>query len=91
MDVSNWPTWSTEGSTKYVVGKTSPDKVYDTNELSYIISGSMEITPKATGVPVLVEAGDFVTFPNNFACTWFVKEIITKNYYCYNDDGSPDM
>ncbi|KAJ1399095.1 hypothetical protein B484DRAFT_406427 [Ochromonadaceae sp. CCMP2298] len=49
---------------------------------SYIIKGSMEITPKG-GEPVLVQAGDFVTFPDGFACNWFVKETILKHYYIY--------
>ena len=91
MKVTQWPTWTTEGSEKYKVGVTSPEKIYDTNELSYIISGSMEITPKSTGVPVKVEAGDFVTFPEDFACTWHVNEVINKHWFCYLEDGSPDI
>jgi len=43
----------------------------------------MEITPKATGVPVLVQAGDFVTFPDEFECFWFVIDEIKKHYYLY--------
>mmetsp|Transcript_31734 Transcript_31734/g.69910 ORF Transcript_31734/g.69910 Transcript_31734/m.69910 type:complete len:139 (-) Transcript_31734:152-568(-) len=81
MKVKSWPTWSTQG-TKYKTGEMSPDKVYDCNELSYIIKGSMEITPKG-GEPVLVQAGDFITFPDGFACNWFVKETILKHYYIY--------
>ncbi len=57
LGVKSWPTWSTEGSAKYKTGEISPLKVYDTNELSYIISGKMEIIPEETGEPVLVEAG----------------------------------
>ena len=37
------------GSEKYVVGKKSPLKVYDGNELSYIVSGSMDIESQETG------------------------------------------
>lgn len=86
-----WPTWTTEGSEKYKVGVTSPEKIYDTNELSYIISGSMEIIPTATGVPVQVNAGDFVTFPEDFACKWHVKEPINKHWFCYLENGDPDI
>ena len=39
MGVEKWPTWRTEDSPKYKVGIKSPLKVYDVNELSYIISG----------------------------------------------------
>lgn len=83
LGVASWGRWSTAGSEKYKVGVLSPLKVYDGNELSYIISGKMEITPKATGVPVLVQAGDFVTFPDGFACYWYVIEKVVKNYYLY--------
>jgi uncharacterized cupin superfamily protein len=57
--------------------------VYDTNELSYIISGKMEIIPQETGVPVLVQSGDFITFPDGFACYWYVIEPVKKNWYLY--------
>ena len=57
LGVKSWPTWSTEGSAKYKTGEISALKVYDTNELSYIISGKMEIIPEETGKPVLVQAG----------------------------------
>jgi len=83
LDVKSWPTWSTQGSAKYVTGKQSPLKVYDSNELSYIISGSMEITNAETGQSSLVQAGDFVTFPNGFKCYWFVKETVLKHWYLY--------
>ncbi|KAL3806672.1 hypothetical protein ACHAXA_003447, partial [Cyclostephanos tholiformis] len=84
LGVRRWPTWGTEGSDKYKTGIKSPLKYYDVNELSYIIKGKMEITPKETGIPVLVQAGDFVTFPDGFACHWFVIEPVTKHYYLYD-------
>ncbi|KAJ1450547.1 hypothetical protein M885DRAFT_621608 [Pelagophyceae sp. CCMP2097] len=83
MNVKQWPTWSTKGSVKYVVGQRSPLKIYDVNELSYIIKGSMEIIPQSTGVAVLVQPGDFVTFPDGFPCHWHVIEEVTKGYYLY--------
>jgi mannose-6-phosphate isomerase-like protein (cupin superfamily) len=91
LDVENWPTWTTAGNPKYEVGKTAPLKVYDCNELSYIISGKMEIIPQETGEPVLVQAGDFVTFPDGFPCQWRVLEEINKHWFCYDNDGNPDM
>lgn len=87
LDVKSWPTWSTAGSEKYKVGIRSPMKVYDTNELSYIISGKMNITPiddnNQPKEPVLVQAGDFVTFPDGFACYWDVIETVKKHWYLY--------
>lgn len=87
LNVVAWPTWSTAGSTKYQTGVKSPLKVYDTNELSYIISGKMEITPVDDkgnpGTPALVQAGDFVTFPDGFSCYWFVIETVKKHWYLY--------
>lgn len=82
LEVKRWPTWSTAG-TKYKVGEKSPLKVYDMNELSYIIKGKMEIESKKTGEKVLVQAGDFVTFPDEFACYWHVIEEIEKHWYLY--------
>lgn len=55
LEVKRWPTWSTAGSEKYKVGIKSPLKVYDVNELSYIISGKMEIESKETGEKKLVQ------------------------------------
>lgn len=83
LGVSNWPTWSTDGSAKYKVGIKSPLKVYDCNELSYIFEGDMDIIPKDTGIPVPVQVGDFVTFPDGFECYWYVKEVINKHWYIY--------
>ena len=91
MAVTEWPTWTTEGSEKYKVGEKAPIKTYDTNELSYIISGSMEIYDVETGKATLVQAGDFVTFPFGYTCQWLVKETINKHWFCYKDDGSPDL
>lgn len=43
LGVKKWPTWGTEGSDKYKTGVMSPLKWYDVNELSYIISGKVEM------------------------------------------------
>jgi mannose-6-phosphate isomerase-like protein (cupin superfamily) len=85
LGVTEWPTWATEESPKYKVGIKSPLKVYDCNELSYLISGSMTITCVETGKEHLVQTGDFVTFPNGFACHWLVHEPVVKHWYCYDD------
>ena len=45
LGIDRWGVWSTRDSPKYKVGVKSPLKVYDCNELSYIISGKMTITP----------------------------------------------
>ena len=45
LGVERWGVWSTRDSVKYKVGIKSPLKVYDSNELSYIISGKMNIIP----------------------------------------------
>lgn len=84
LNVNSWGLWSTEDSSKYRVGVKSPIKVYDTNELSYIISGKMEIIDYETGASQLVQAGDFVTFPDGYACYWYVIETVVKRWYLYN-------
>lgn len=81
--VTSWGLWSTEGSLKYKTGVKSPQKVYDTNELSYIVSGKVDIIPENTGIPVTVHAGDFVTFPKGFVCYWHVIEPVLKHWYLY--------
>ena len=83
LGVDSWPGWGTAGSEKYKVGVRSPLKIYDSNELSYITSGKVEIIPRETMTPVLVQQGDFVTFPDGFACYWFVVEEVKKKWYLY--------
>jgi len=47
----------------------------------------MEITPVGDDnkpkEPVLVQAGDFVTFPDGFGCYWYVIETVKKHWYLY--------
>ena len=52
-------------------------------ELSYLISGQLEIVPKDTGVPVLVNPGDFVTFPEGFVSDWTVRKELNWHYFLY--------
>ena len=82
LDVANWPTWTTAGNPKWAVGKTNEDKVMPYNELSYVISGKLAIIPPS-GEKVIVQAGDFVTFPEGFKSTWTCTEELTWHYYLY--------
>lgn len=82
LGVKSWPVWETEGTSKYKTGILSPLKVYDCNELSYIISGRFTVTPEG-GEPVNVEPGDFITFPDGFRCNWLVIEPVTKHWFIY--------
>mmetsp|Transcript_59381 Transcript_59381/g.171562 ORF Transcript_59381/g.171562 Transcript_59381/m.171562 type:complete len:179 (-) Transcript_59381:267-803(-) len=83
LDTFNWPTWTTGDKEKWAVGNQVQDKEMPYSELSYVIQGRLEIIPKATGVPVVVEPGDFVTFPKGFVASWRVLEELTWHYYLY--------
>lgn len=83
MDVANWPTWTTKGNDRWLEHVTRKDKVMPYGELSYLISGKLEIVPKDTGVPVVVNPGDFVTFPEGFVSDWTVLEELEWHYYLY--------
>ena len=83
LDVQNWPTWTTAGNDRWVEHVTRKDKEMPYGELSYLISGKLEIVPKDTGIPVIVNPGDFVTFPEGFVSDWTVLEELTWHYYLY--------
>ena len=83
LDVLNWPTWTTAGNDRWVPHVTRKDKEMPYGELSYLLTGKLEIVPKDTGVPVLVQPGDFVTFPEGFVSDWTVLEELTWHYYLY--------
>ena len=83
LDVANWPTWTTAGNDRWLEHETRKDKEMPYGELSYLISGKLEIVPKDTGVPVVVSPGDFVTFPEGFVSDWTVLEELTWHYYLY--------
>ena len=83
LDVANWPTWTTAGNDRWVENVTRQDKEMPYGELSYLISGQLEIVPKDTGVPVLVNPGDFVTFPEGFISDWTVRKELTWHYFLY--------
>lgn len=83
LDVANWPTWTTAGNDRWLEHVTRKDKEMPYGELSYLISGTLEIIPKDTGVPVVVSPGDFVTFPEGFVSDWTVLKELTWHYYLY--------
>ncbi len=83
LDVKNWPTWTTGDKPKWDVGNQVVDKEMPYGELSYMITGKLEIIPKSTGVPVVVSPGDLVTFPKGFVASWQVLEELTWHYYLY--------
>eukprot|EP00568_Trieres_chinensis_P012299 CAMPEP_0183306816 /NCGR_PEP_ID=MMETSP0160_2-20130417/14611_1 /TAXON_ID=2839 ORGANISM="Odontella Sinensis, Strain Grunow 1884" /NCGR_SAMPLE_ID=MMETSP0160_2 /ASSEMBLY_ACC=CAM_ASM_000250 /LENGTH=169 /DNA_ID=CAMNT_0025470283 /DNA_START=123 /DNA_END=629 /DNA_ORIENTATION=+ len=70
FDVKNWPTWTTGDKEKWAVGNQVADKVMPYGELSFMISGELEIIPSNTGKAVVVRPGDFVTFPEGFQASW---------------------
>ena len=72
LDVENWPTWTTSDKPKWGVGNQVVDKEMPYGELSYVLSGKLEIIPQSTGVPEIVNVGDFVTFPKGFVASWKV-------------------
>jgi hypothetical protein len=82
LDVLNWPTWTTKGNEKWAEGKVNKDKVMPYGELSYVLSGKLEVIPPS-GERVVIEAGDFVTFPEGFQSTWTCLEELTWHYYLY--------
>jgi hypothetical protein len=83
LDVAHWPTWTTGDKPKWDVGNQVQDKEMPYGELSYMITGKLEIIPKATGIPVVVSPGDLVTFPKGFVASWKVLEELTWHYYLY--------
>ena len=83
LDTRNWPTWSTSDKPKWQVNNQIQDKEMPYGELSYVIEGQLEIIPKDTGVPEIVNEGDFVTFPKGFVASWKVLKEITWHYYLY--------
>lgn len=83
LDVKNWPTWTTANKEKWNIGNLVADKDMPYGELSYVISGKLEITPQSTERAIVVSEGDFVTFPRGFVASWKVLEELTWHYYLY--------
>lgn len=83
LDVQNWPTWTTAKNPKWRVGKQNADKIMPYGELSYVVSGKLEIIPFGSNEKIIVQPGDFVTFPENFKASWTVVDELTWHYYLY--------
>lgn len=83
LDVEKWPAWTTSDKEKWAVGNQNTNKIMPYGELSYMITGRLEIVPQATGQAVVVEPGDFVTFPKDFVASWKVLEEVRWHYYLY--------
>lgn len=69
--VYSWPIWEKEVSTF--------DWYYSERETALILEGEVTVTPEG-GEPVLIKAGDFVTFPEGMACVWDITQAIRKHY-----------
>ena len=83
LDVKHWPTWTTADKEKGNVGNLVADKTMPYGELSYMISGRLEIVPQGSSEATIVEPGDLVTFPEGFTASWKVLEEVTWHYYLY--------
>lgn len=71
LSVSQWPVWGHEEA-------TFPWS-YDERETSYLLAGEVVVTPD-DGEPVLIRAGDLVTFPAGMSCTWEIRQAVRKHY-----------
>ncbi len=71
LGVSDWPVWTCEVS--------SFPWTYESTETCYLLEGEVSVTPEG-GVPVVIRAGDLVTFPKGLACTWTVHSPVRKHY-----------
>lgn len=71
LDVKHWPVWEKEVS--------NFDWFYDCEEVCYILTGEVTVTPQK-GAPVIIKAGDLVTFPQGLACRWEITQPIRKHY-----------
>jgi len=83
LDIRNWPEWTTSDKEKWRVGNQNADKVMPYGELSYVLSGRLEIIPMGYSEAVVIEPGDLVTFPEGFVSSWRVLEELTWKYYLY--------
>ncbi|CAB9510456.1 Ethanolamine utilisation protein EutQ [Seminavis robusta] len=83
LDALNWPTWTTANKEKWAVGNQNADKIMPYGELSYVLSGKLEIIPSGQEEAVIVGPGDLVTFPKGFQASWRVLEELTWHYFLY--------
>ena len=81
LDVTNWPIWTTGDKEKWQVDKLNANKVMPYGELSYVLSGKLEIS--VGNERFVVSKGDFVTFPEGFQSDWRVLEELSWHYFLY--------
>lgn len=70
----SWPIWEKEVS--------QFPWSYDAKEVCLILEGAVTVTPDG-GEPVLIQAGDLVTFPQGMSCEWNITQPIRKHYTFY--------
>lgn len=71
LGVRQWPVWTKEES--------EFPWSYSEKEVCYILEGEVEVTPE-NGAPVIVGAGDLVTFPRGMKCIWKITKAVRKHY-----------
>jgi len=52
---------------------------YDEQEICFFLAGEVTVTPDG-GTPVMIKAGDLVTFPQGMSCTWKITKPVRKHY-----------
>ena len=70
----SWPIWEKEIS--------QFPWSYDAKEVCLILEGEVTVTPDGAE-PVLIQAGDLVTFPQGMSCEWKITQPIRKHYKFY--------
>ena len=70
--VFGWGTWG--------CGVSKFPWTYSEAESCYLLRGKVIVTPNGDGQPVLIQAGNFVTFPAGMSCTWDVQEAVEKHF-----------
>ncbi len=75
LGIETWPVWSKEVS-EFLWE-------YDADEICYILEGEVTVTPE-NSAPVVIKAGDLVTFPKGMKCVWKITKNIRK-HYCFPD------
>lgn len=71
LGVYDWPIWEKETSTF--------PWTYDKQETCYLLKGEVIVTPDG-GEAVILQKGDYVTFPAGMSCTWEIKQAVKKHY-----------
>jgi len=71
LNVTDWPIWEKEAS--------AFPWTYEMEEICYILEGEVTVTPE-DGEPVIIKAGELVTFPQGMSCYWDISIDIRKHY-----------